>query len=167
MPQLTNFTSNSQASTSTASDATILNHDDMDVDEDNPIQTPEWPTTQVSNTLLQSGKVERQKECDERLQNGNIIPRKQQKVGKRLDSLIHRLVIERVGVKANGVSCPVYYVKNIACDRSLPHAYSCMVSKLSTIQDFIIYFDDFNNLRLLLATGQNYIERLRMSYQRT
>ena len=174
MPQLTNFTSNSQASTSTASDATILNHDDMDVDEDNPIQTPEWPTTQVSNTLLQSGKVERQKERDERLQNGNIIPRKQQKVGKRLDSLIHRLVIERVGVKAISVSCPVYYrigcdenVKNIARDRSLPHAYSCMVRKLSTIQDFIIYFDDFNNLRLLLATGQSYIERSRMSYQRT
>ena len=56
-------------------------------------------------------------------------------MGKRLDSLTHRLVIERVGVEAIDASCPVYYcigcdkdVKNIARGRSLPHAYSCMVS---------------------------------------
>ena len=131
MPQLTTtrkLTSHcGQASTGT-SDATTSNLGDMDIDKHDS-------SPQLSNTLLQSEKAERQKERDERLRNGNIIPRKQNKVGKRLDSLIHRLVIERLGFKANGASCPVYYcigcdenVKNIACDRSLPHAYSCMVS---------------------------------------
>jgi hypothetical protein len=90
--------------------------------------------SQLSNTLLQSEKAERQKERDERFRNGNIVIRKQHKVGKKQDSLIHRLVIEREGVKANGLPCRVYYcigcdedVKNIARDHSLPHAYSCMV----------------------------------------
>lgn len=134
MPQLTNFTS-SQASASTASDAMTLTLDDMDIDENDSGPTP----AQLSNARLQSEKAERQKERDERLQNGNIAIRKQHKVGKKQDSLIHRLVIERVGVKANGLPCPVYYcigcdedVKNIARDRSLPHAYSCMVSALFT-----------------------------------
>ena len=134
MPQLTKITS----SQSTASDAMTLNHNDiMDIDEEDSGPTP----VQLSNTLLQSEKSEHQKERDERLQNGNIIFRKQQKKGKKLDSLIHQLVIERVGVKADGLSCPVYYcigcdesVKNIARDHSLPHAYSCMVSALIVLE---------------------------------
>lgn len=134
MPQLT-FTS----------DAMTLNPNDMDVDKNDSTGSPTPSELQLSNALLQSGKADRQKERDERLQNGNIVPRIQHKVGKKLDSLTHRLVIERVGVKATGVSCPVYYcigcdedVKNIARDRSLPHAYSCMVSTLAlfTIRDY-------------------------------
>ena len=164
MPQLTK-SATSQAS---ASHATTLNANDMDLDENYSSPTP----TQLSNTLLQSEKAERRKERDERLQNGNIVPRKQHKVGKKLDSLTHRLVIERVGVKATGASCPVYYcigcdedVKNIARDRSVPHAYSCMASALFTTRD-LKTLANFN-IRLLLATGQSYIEKLRMSYLRT
>jgi hypothetical protein len=164
MPQLTK----SAASQASASDAMTLNANDMDLDENYSSPTP----TQLSNTLLQSEKAERQKEHDERLRNGNIVPRKQHKVGKKLDSLTHQLVIERVGVKATGASCPVYYcigcdedVKNIARDRSLPHAYSCMASALFTTRDLKILADF--NIRLLLTTGRSYIEKLRMSYLRT
>ena len=163
MPQLTK-----SASQASASDAMTLNANAMDLDESDSSPTP----MQLSNTLLQSKKAERQKERDERLQNGNIVPRKQHKVGKKLDLLTHRLVIERVGVKATGASCPVYYcigcdedVKNIAHDRSLPHAYSCMVSALFTTSDLKTLADP--NIRLLLATGRSYIEKLRMSYLRT
>ena len=164
MPQLT-----SQAhSTSDASraSATTLNPDE---NSDDSSSTP----TQLSSSLLQSDKAERQKERDERLKNGNIVPRRQHKVGKRLDSLIHRLVIERVGVKATGASCPVYYcigcdedVKNIARDRSLPHAYSCMVRLLVFTTRDLKTLAEFN-IRRFLATGRSYIEKLRMSYLRT
>ena len=144
MPQgpLTNPTSSqASANVSTASDATTANHNDimMDIDEGDSGPT----LAQLSNTRLQSEKAECQKERDERLKNGNIVFRKEHKVGKKQDSLIHRLVIERVGVKADSQSCPVYYcigcdesVKNIARDRSLPHAYSCMVSTLLLVSKF-------------------------------
>lgn len=120
---------NTSASQSTAPDATP--DDDMDVDDEDASPVP----AQLSNTMLQAEKAERQVERDERSQNGNINPRVQHRVGKKLDTLTHRLVIERHGVTAAGVPCPVYYcigcdedVKNIARARSLPHAYDCLVS---------------------------------------
>ena len=133
MPRLSNITSlQASASTASGSDMTTLNFN-MDID------TAGGPTpAQFTNTVLLSEKADHQKEHDDRLRNGNIVRHKQYKVGKKQDTLIHRLVIERVGVKANGLPCPIYYcigcdedVKNIARDRSLPHAYSCMVSALS------------------------------------
>ena len=60
------------------------------------IDSPESsaPTSLLSNQTLQAAKAEREAEWQERLKNGNIIPRKQIKVGKRLDDLTHRLIIE-------------------------------------------------------------------------
>ena len=56
--------------------------------------------------------------------------------------LTHRLVIEWIGVKVNGESCPVYYCigcdknfKNVVHDHSLPHMYSCVVCAISVIFD--------------------------------
>lgn len=104
---------------------------DMDIDNNQTSLAP----AQLSNTLLQAGKAKRQVEREERSRNGNIVPRAQHKVGKKLDSLTHKLVIERCGVNANGESCAVYYC--IGCDensrnnaraRSLTHAYKCLVS---------------------------------------
>ena len=80
------------------------------------IDSPESsaPTSPLSNQTLQAAKHKREAERQERLKNGNIIPRKQHKVGKRLDDLTHRLVIERKGVTAAGATCTIYYC--IGCD---------------------------------------------------
>jgi hypothetical protein len=60
------------------------------------IDSPESsaPTSLLSNQTLQAAKAKREAERQEHLKNGNIIPRKQHKVSKRLDDLTHRLVIE-------------------------------------------------------------------------
>lgn len=101
------------------------------------IDSPESsaPTSPLSNQTLQAAKHKREAERQERLKNGNIIPRKQHKVGKRLDDLTHRLVIERKGVTAAGATCTIYYCigcdeesRNNARTRSLSHAYGCDVS---------------------------------------
>ena len=101
------------------------------------IDSPESsaPTSLLSNQTLRAAKDEHEAEQQEHLKNGNIIPRKQHKVGKRLDDLTHRLVIERKGVMAAGTTCTIYYCigcdeesRNNACTRSLNHAYDCDVS---------------------------------------
>ena len=51
-------------------------------------------TSLLSNQTLQAVKAEHEAKWQEHLKNGNIIPHKQHKVGKRLDDLTHRLVIE-------------------------------------------------------------------------
>lgn len=92
-------------------------------------------TILLSNQILQAAKAEHKAVRQERLKNGNIIPRKQHKVGKRLDDLTHRLVIERKGVTAAGATCTIYYcigcdeeLRNNARTRSLSHAYGCDVN---------------------------------------
>ena len=92
-------------------------------------------TSLLSNQTLQAAKDEREAERQERLKNGNIIPRKHHKVGERLDDLTHRLVIEQKGVMAAGVTCTIYYCigcdeesRNNAHTRSLSHVYGCDVS---------------------------------------
>ena len=84
MSQLSNITSlQASASTASGSDVTTLNFN-MDID------MAGGPTpAQLTNTVLQSEKADRQKERDERLRNGNIVHRKQYKVGKKQDTLIH------------------------------------------------------------------------------
>lgn len=104
---------------------------DIDLPESSPTLT-----ASLSNQTLQAAQAERELERQERLTNGNTIPRKQHKVGKRLDDLTHRLVIERKGLTTTGGSCTIYYC--IGCDeesrnnariRSLSHAYGCDVSE--------------------------------------
>jgi hypothetical protein len=101
------------------------------------IDSPESsaPTGLLSNQTLQAAKDECEAKRQERLKNGNIIPCKQHKVGKRLDDVTHRLVIEQKGVTAAGTTCTIYYCigcneesRNNARTRSLSHVYGCDVS---------------------------------------
>src|ERR1700720_3413 len=96
------------ATQSTIDTSQSLNNMDIDSPESSA------PTSLLSNQTLQAAKDERKAEREEHLKNGNIIPRKQHKVGKRLDDLTHRLVIEQKGVTAAGVTCAIYYC--IGCD---------------------------------------------------
>lgn len=137
---------------------------EMDVDE---------PESSASNNMLstqtlQAAEAEREVERQRRLKDGNTISRKQNKVGKRLDDLTHRLVIERSGQTATGAPCKIYYCigcdeesRNIARGRSLAHAYGCDVS---TLKNENIFLKTANlEVRKLQVSGLTCGKKLRRS----